>query len=139
MNQRLRQIIDRLKNERKVYTDADFARLAEVSRSELSQMLTGKRPVSKRIVNTLLTEFPEISEEWLRTGEGDMLNLAYSHDVSPTVLADDHSTAIAGNKNVVNADQTIAMLVAEVSAQRRLTEKVLEQNSELLAIVAGRK
>lgn len=139
MNQRLRQIIDRLKNERKVYTDADFARLAEVSRSELSQMLTGKRPVSKRIVNTLLTEFPEISEEWLRTGEGDMLNLAYSHDVSPTVLAEDHSTAIAGNKNVVNADQTIAMLVAEVSAQRRLTEKVLEQNSELLAIVAGRK
>lgn len=139
MNQRLRQIIDRLKNERKVYTDADFARLAEVSRSELSQMLTGKRPVSKRIVNTLLTEFPEISEEWLRTGEGDMLNLAYSHDVSPAVLADDHSTAIAGNKNVVNADQTIAMLVAEVSAQRRLTEKVLEQNSELLAIVAGRK
>ena len=139
MNQRLRQIIDRLKNERKVYTDADFARLAEVSRSELSQMLTGKRPVSKRIVNTLLTEFPEISEEWLRTGEGDMLNLAYSHDVSPTVLADDHSTAIAGNKNMVNSDQTIAMLVAEVSAQRRLTEKVLEQNSELLAIVAGRK
>ena len=139
MNQRLRQIIDRLKNELKVYTDADFARLAEVSRSELSQMLTGKRPVSKRIVNTLLTEFPEISEEWLRTGEGDMLNLAYSHDVSPTVLADDHSTAIAGNKNVVNADQTIAMLVAEVSAQRRLREKGLEQTSELLAIVAGRK
>lgn len=139
MNQRLRQIIDRLKNERKVYTDADFARLAEVSRSELSQMLTGKRPVSKRIVNALLTEFPEISEKWLRTGEGDMLNLAYSHDVSPTVLAEDHSTAIAGNKNMVNSDQTIAMLVAEVSAQRRLTEKVLEQNSELLAIVAGRK
>ena len=64
------------------------------------------------------------------------INPAYSQDNSPTVLADDHSTAIAGNKNVVNADQTIAMLVAEVAAQRRLTEKVLEQNSELLAMVA---
>lgn len=64
---------------------------------------------------------------------------SYSQNVSPTLLTDDHSTAIAGNKNVVNADQTIAMLVAEVAAQRRVTEKVLEQNSELLAIVAGKK
>jgi hypothetical protein len=29
------------------------------------------------------------------------------------------------------------MLVAEVAAQRRVTEKVLEQNSELLAMIAA--
>lgn len=140
MNQRLRKIIDELKASRNVYTDADFARIVDVSRSELSQMLSGKRPVSKRIVSNLLTNFPSINEDWLMTGEGEMLKSpSYSQNVSPTVLTDDHSTAIAGNKNVVNADQTIAMLVAEVAAQRRVTEKVLEQNSELLAIVAGKK
>lgn len=98
------------------------------------------RDLSDKVVEQLLNFYKDLSRTWLLTGEGEMLkDPSYSHDVSPTVLADDHSTAIAGNKNVVNADQTIAMLVAEVSAQRRLTEKVLEQNSELLAIVAGRK
>lgn len=139
MNQRLREVVNFLKEQRKVLSDGEFADKIDVGRSQLSEVMSGKRKVSERYILKLLTKFPEISEEWLRTGEGEMLNLTYSTTVSPTVLADDHSTAIAGNKNVVNADQTIAMLVAEVSAQRRLTEKVLEQNSELLAIVAGRK
>lgn len=137
MNQRLKEIVDELKNQRKVYSYADFARIVDIPRGDLSQMMSGKRKVSKRCVSNLLANFPEINEKWLNIGEGEMLvQPSYSQDNSPTVLADDHSTAIAGNKNVVNADQTIAMLVAEVAAQRRLTEKVLEQNSELLAMVA---
>lgn len=137
MNQRLKEIVDELKNQRKVYSYADFARIVDIPRGDLSQMMSGKRKVSKRCVSNLLTNFPEINEKWLNIGEGEMfINPAYSQDNSPTVLADDHSTAIAGNKNVVNDGQTIAMLVAEVAAQRRLTEKVLEQNSELLAMVA---
>lgn len=126
--------------QRKVLSNGEFADKIGVGRSQLSEVISGKRKFSERYVLKLLATFPEISECWLRTGEGEMLkNPSYSQNVSPTVLADDHSTAIAGNKNVVNADQTIAMLVAEVAAQRRLTERVIEQNSELLAIVAGKK
>lgn len=140
MNQRLREVVNFLKKQRKVLSDGEFADKIDVGRSQLSEVISGKRKFSERYVLKLLTSFPEISEQWLRTGEGEMLKKSsYSQNVSPTVLADDHSTAIAGNKNVVNADQTIAMLVAEVAAQRRLTERVLEQNSELLAIVAGKK
>ena len=139
MNQRLKEIVDELKNQRRVYSYADFARIVDIPRGDLSQMMSGKRKVSKRCVSNLLTNFPEINEKWLNIGEGEMfINAPYSQDSAPTVLADDHSTAIAGNKNIVNADQTIAMLVAEVAAQRRLTEKVLEQNTELLAMVAGK-
>lgn len=98
------------------------------------------RDLSDKVVEQLLNFYKDLSRDWLLKGEGEMLKSpSYSQNVSPTVLTDDHSTAIAGNKNVVNADQTIAMLVAEVAAQRRVTEKVLEQNSELLAIVAGKK
>ena len=140
MNQRLREVVNFLKKQRKVLSDGEFADKIDVGRSQLSEVISGKRKFSERYVLKLLTSFPEISEQWLRTGEGEMLkNTSYSQNVSPTVLADDHSTAIAGNKNVVNADQTIAMLVAEVAEQRRLTERVIEQNSELLAIVAGKK
>lgn len=140
MNQRLREVVNFLKKQRKVLSDGEFADKIDVGRSQLSEVISGKRKFSERYVLKLLTSFPEISEQWLRTGEGEMLKKSsYSQNVSPTVLADDHSTAIAGNKNVVNADQTIAMLVAEVAAQRRLTERVIEQNSELLAIIAGKK
>jgi plasmid maintenance system antidote protein VapI len=137
MNQRLRKIIDELKNARSVYTDADFARIVDVSRSELSQMLSGKRPVSKRLVSNLLAEFPTINEDWLMTGAGEMLNSSTPQTVTTTLSAEEGSTAFIGDNNKVNADQTIAMLVAEVAAQRRVTEKVLEQNSELLAMIAA--
>ena len=61
-----------------------------------------------------------------------------------SAIADNHSISIAGeeikeNKINVNTDETIAMLVAEVAAQRKLTEKVLEQNSDLIAIIAGKR
>lgn len=46
---------------------------------------------------------------------------------------------ITDNNIQVNTDETIAKLIAEVAAQRRVTEKVLEQNSELIAIIAGKK
>lgn len=140
MNQRLKEVINFLKEQRKVLSNGEFADKIGVGRSQISEVISGKRKFSERYVLKLLNTFPVINELWLRTGEGEMLkNPAYSQNVSPTLLTDDHSTAIAGNKNVVNADQTIAMLVAEVAAQRRVTEKVLEQNSELLAIVAGKK
>ena len=137
MNQRLRDVVNELKNQRKVYSDADFARIVDIPRGDLSQMMSGKRKVSKRCVSNLLTHFPEINAEWLQDGVGEMLK---SHSAS----AENHSMSIAGeeikeNKINVNTDETIAMLVAEVAAQRKLTEKVLEQNSDLIAIIAGKR
>ena len=137
MNQRLKDLIDELKRQRKILNQAELAQLAGISRTQFSELVTGKRKISDKAVHKITSSFSNINKEWLLTGEGEMfINASYCPDSSPAVLADDHSTAIAGDKNVVNADHTIAMLVAEVAAQRRLTEKVLEQNSELLAMVA---
>lgn len=133
MNQRLRKVVNELKNQRKVYSDADFARIVDIPRGDLSQMMSGKRKVSKRCVSNLLAQFPEINEEWFITGEGEMLK--------NSATAQNHSVAIAADKenNIhVNTDDTIARLIAEVAAQRRVTEKVLEQNSDLIAIIAGK-
>ena len=137
MNQRIKLIVSELKKQRKVYSAADCARLIGLDKAELSKIMSGNRQVSQRCVDSLLTTFPEINEEWLRTGEGEMLKNA-------SASADNHSISIADeeikeNKINVNTDETIAMLIAEVAAQRRLTEKVLEHNSELLAIIAKRQ
>lgn len=135
MNQRVRETINELKRQRKVYSDADCARIIGVEKAEFSRMMSGKRQVSQRFVESLLANFPEINEDWLRTGNGEMFRNSAS--------ATSHSIAIAGeeikeNSINVNTDDTIAKLIAEMAAQRRVTEKVLEQNSELIAIIAGR-
>lgn len=139
MYQRFREAINFLRKQRKVLSDGELADIIEVGRSQLSEVLSGKRKFSERYVLKFLNKFPEFNENWLRTGEGEMLNRPSPQAVTTTLSAEEGSTAFIGNNNKVNADQAIAMLVAEVAAQRRLTEKVLEQNSELIAAIAKRQ
>ena len=129
MNQRINQLVNSLKELRKVRSAADLARMIQLDKAELSRMMTGKKTVNQLLVERLLKTFPEINEVWLRTGEGDMLkNLALADNQVVALAADE----IKDNKISVNTDQTIAILVAELSAQRRLTEKIIDQNGEIL-------
>lgn len=137
MYQRFREAINFLRKQRKVLSDGELADIIEVGRSQLSEVLSGKRKFSERYVLKFLNKFPEFNENWLRTGEGEMLNPSSPQTVTTTLSAEEGSTAFIGDNNKVNTDHTIAMLVAEVAAQRRVTEKVLEQNSELLAMIAA--
>ena len=135
MNQRVKELIKELKKLRIIHSQADFANETGIGVVQLSEIVSGKRKVSSYYVNKILTRFPDINRSWLLNGDGEMLK---SHSAS----AENHSISIAGeeikeNRINVNTDETIAMLVAEVAAQRRLTEQVLSQNSDLIAIIAN--
>lgn len=135
MNQRIKVLIEELKSQRKIYSQADFAKEVGIGVVQLSEIVSGKRKVSEYYINKILTRFPEINKEWLCSNKGEMLKNSAS--------AQNHSVSIAGedikeNRINVNTDDTIARLIAEVAAQRRVTEKLLEQNSELIAIIAGK-
>jgi plasmid maintenance system antidote protein VapI len=137
MNQRLKTLVAELRKHKKVYSQAEFAEIVGISRTQFSEIVTGKRKLSDKAIHRIITALPEINEDWLRNGAGEMLK-------SNSANAENHSISIAGeeikeNKINVNTDETIAMLVAEVAAQRKLTEKVLEQNSDLIAIIAGKR
>lgn len=129
MNQRLKVLINELKRQRKIYSQADFADIVGIGQSQFSELVTGKRKLSERNIHKIASALPEINETWLLTGEGEMLKNSSS--------ASDHSVSLAGddireNTIHVNGDKTIEMLVAELSAQRRLTEKLVDQNGEIL-------
>lgn len=137
MNQRLNQTIDFLKEQRRIHSASDFARITGIDKGDLSRMVNGKRPITQHFVGLITTHFPDVNEEWLRTGEGEMLK-------NTSAIADNHSISIAGeeikeNNIRVNTDETIASLIAEVAAQRRLTEIALKQNSDLIALLGQRK
>lgn len=129
MNQRIKLTINELKKLRKVHSQADFAGEVGIGTVQLSEIVSGKRKVTGYYVNKILTRFPEINEVWLRTGEGEMLkNVALAENQAVALAADE----IKDNKISVNTDQAIALLVAELSAQRRLAEKIIDQNGEIL-------
>ena len=137
MNQRLKILIDELKKQRKILNQAEFAEIVGISRTQFSELVTGKRQISDKAVHRIIVAIPEINEDWLRTGEGEMLK-------NYSAVSSDRSVSIAGseikeNKINVNADETIASLIAEVAAQRRLTEIALKQNSDLIALLGERK
>lgn len=137
MNQRLNQTIQSLKEQRRIHSASDFARIVGIDKADLSRMVNGKRPITQQFVGTISTHFPEIDTNWILTGEGEMLK-------NTSAVAENHSVSIAGteikeNRINVNADETIASLIAEVAAQRRLTEIALQQNSDLIALLGQRK
>lgn len=126
MNQRVKELIKELKNLRIVHSQADFASEVGIGVVQLSEIVSGKRKVTDYYVNKILTRFPEINKSWIINGEGEMLK--------NSAVAESHSISIAGeeikeNEINVNTDATIAALIAEVSAQRRLTESALAEIS----------
>lgn len=125
MNQRVKELIKELKKLRLIHSQADFAKEVGIGTVQLSEIITGKRKISEYYVNKILTRFPQINKDWLINQEGEMLK-------SNSAVAENHSISIAGeevkeNEINVNTDATIASLIAEVSAQRKLTECALAE------------
>ncbi len=82
MKNRLRLVIEALKEERKVFNDSDFADMIGKSKSFLSDMLSGNKKISRRTAESVCEAFPEINFKWLLTGEGDMF-VASDNEMAP--------------------------------------------------------
>ena len=54
-------------------TSARFADMIGVQRSGISHILSGRNKPSLDLLNKMLFTFPDISADWLITGQGDML------------------------------------------------------------------
>ena len=66
---------ERLKEVRKALNmkQGDFAKELSITQGHLSDLENGRKEVSERLINILVLKF-NISEDWLRTGKGDMFN-----------------------------------------------------------------
>ena len=98
-----------------------------VNKSNFSKALSGSP--SDNFLRRFNAAFGGIfSDEWLVSGEGEML----APSISQTVTGDGN-TSVAGNGNHVNSET--ARFLDELAAQRRLTEEVVAQNGRLLSII----
>ena len=51
----------------------EFATELKTSQSAMSQILSGKRPLSRGMIARIKQNHPRLNEQWLLTGEGDMI------------------------------------------------------------------
>lgn len=55
-------------------SQAEFGEKIGLARSGVSSVENGQRIVQERHIKLILSAFPNVSENWLRSGEGDMFN-----------------------------------------------------------------
>lgn len=60
----------------------------------------------------------------------------FQEDGRTAVSAGDGAVAVGGNANNVNSFRAIQEMVAEISAQRKLTEQAMQQIQQLVGVIA---
>lgn len=84
-------------------------------------LLSGKtKTLSSDMLVKMLSCFPQLSAEWIVTGEGDM----NKPSVSQTSLGD-HSPNMYGGNNKFGDTEAVASLVAELTEQRKMMSRTL--------------
>lgn len=128
-NQRIKKVVDYLKNNRYIRNQQDFTERIGSDKATVSQVLNNRINIPNNMFVSVVNAFPFVSEDWMRTGEGEMLKPAYTQNVH-------------GGKNFtqtcdVNAIpvETLNKALDEISEQRKLVQKAQEQMDRLLAIV----
>lgn len=93
-------------------TETQFAKRLGITQSSLNRVMRGATEITFRIVYAILTEFNEISAEWLMRGNGTML----AEDISA-----EH------NKRVDNLIDVISMQQETI---RNLQEKIKQLQNQ---------
>lgn len=120
---------DYLKSKGKLHKQQDVADVMKTDKSNISRALRGdSRFLTDRFLKRFNAAFGNIfNEKWLLTGEGEMLSPSVSQTVSG-----DNNTAVAGNGNHVEGGGAMAALVAELAAQRKITEEAQRLTSQAM-------
>ena len=113
----------------------DFAHKTDISRTIVSQLLTGKRVLNDKQIVKICAAFPFVDSEWLRSGEGMPFSFDSKGLPSPEDLKDLDSVLLFLNgiddeQTYTNQLESLAILYASKMAEKEnaaLSQKVLSQ------------
>jgi hypothetical protein len=109
-------------------------KLGYSNESSFSQIINNKVNTPKNFINRLKSIVPQLNEDWLLYGEGEMLKTGINQEVSG-----DHNTAVAGNNNTVNSEELISRLIRLLEKKdEQIAEKDIQMN-RLISLLEERK
>lgn len=119
-SQRFRLLLDYLKENKVVRNQQDFTERVSSDKSTISQIMNGRLTPPHDLFGRVALAFPSVNEEWLRSGEGEMLK--------PSVQQTSYgknSPNVNGNGNLFGGGDSLDKAFAEIAAQRSLVERTL--------------
>lgn len=117
MNNRIKVLIKALEIKK-----VDFARRLNISQSFVSDMCSGKSKPSDRTILDICREF-NVSEKWLRTGEGEMFNQSVENTVD-RLCTEFHASEL--ESRIIRAYFRIDPRIREPFMQRMIQEIQVE-------------
>jgi hypothetical protein len=109
-------------------------KLGYSNESSFSQIINNKVNTPKNFINRLKSIVPQLNEDWLLYGEGEMLKTGINQEVNG-----DHNTAVAGNNNTVNSEELISRLIKLLEKKdEQIAEKDIQMN-RLISLLEERK
>ena len=122
---RIKQVIETLG-----LTKHSLANLSKIAPPNLNKMLIGEQTITDRTLHKIASTFPQINLEWLKTGEGEMLNPG-----SPKTQTVESGIGVMGNVGhdvMNNSEKLFKDFILGLQAQNALTEKALSQTGKSL-------
>ena len=115
-NQRFAEVIDELKKRGEIYNQTDLSNKLHKSKAYISQCLSGKRSITDRFINDLVSVFSLVNKDYITKGDG-------SPTITPSITAnnfanqyrvgDNSSIALGGAscaENCASIEQCIELL-----------------------------
>lgn len=89
-----------------------FAKNIGVDTANLNKMVKGQQSITKKTVQKIISAYPQVSEEWLLTGEGQMLKGQQPQQYNSP-------NAVIGNNNVVQSHNTYGSKIQDVITEKK--------------------
>lgn len=109
----------------KKISKSEFGRSVGVSSAYVSAI---KRSIDKDKLLKMREVYPDLNQDWLIYGVGDM------------IIGQNSGAVVQGNNNTnnnINSDGPLEMALSEIAEQRKLTAKAQEQMDSLLQIITN--
>ena len=94
-NQIFRNVINSLKENKRVRNQQDFVERIGSDKTTISQIVNNKIMIPNNLFAKIKEAFPEVSIEWIKSGDGELFN-------SPVVQTNQNGDNIHGQSVTVN-------------------------------------
>ena len=119
LTQRFLDIYSLLVQEKKVTGSKDFAEKIGISTSMMTEIVKGRSNVGATAIQNIVIFFPDISPQWLLTGDGEMLKTAEKSDVCEVSLSSECDNNKVLVEKVCDLSAANALLKKEIEALNR--------------------
>jgi len=125
--ERVKKVFEYLKSNKYFRNQQDFVERIGSDKATVSQILNGKKEVSKQFVCKVAEAFPVISEKWLNGDDVDMLNDKNTIVASPSATYQKPSIEVELN-DVIKSQRSI--ISSQQSTINKLTDIIYEMTQK---------